>query len=262
MADRNLFGGTPADVAENEAGVRVAGGVGLVWEGPEDTAEQMTDLVDVTGTPITQLVADERGVLAPFWGPPDGREALWVDFGVGRMKLTSCTIGERLKAHLEQFDPHSSKQYTDEQLTGYIPRRGARINTPAGEKWVAFQVPDLVDDRGDEGLVLALETAGSTPSGARLFTRLYNTGALHVEPNGAHVPLVIGQWEKASPNDTALSISKGRTNTPSVFRVRADGRIEAAGAVSAPNIGTARLFSGPVAPTNPKVGDVWVQYVA
>ncbi|UFQ16419.1 MULTISPECIES: hypothetical protein [Streptomyces] len=264
MADRNLFGGTPADVAENDAGVRVPGAVGLVWDSKEDTAAQVTDLVDINGTPIVQLVADERGVIPLFWGPADGREALWVDFGVGRMKLTSNSVGERFKSHLEQLDPHNSKAYTDDRLTDYIPRRGARINCEKGTTWTGFKVPDVVNYVGDTaGNVFKLETEGKSPAGHQEFTRIKNSGALYVDPVGSHVPVHIGQYEGVSDNGTAVAVSRGRAGTdPVVFRVRADGRVEANGAVSAPNIGGARLFSGPTAPANPRIGDVWVEYGA
>ncbi|ARZ66919.1 hypothetical protein SMD11_1258 [Streptomyces albireticuli] len=256
--DRNMFGGTPADVAENEAGVRVPGGVGLVWDGAGESAVQVTDLVDINGTPIVQLVADERGVVPPFWGPADGREALWVDFGVGRVKLTSSNLGERVKAHTEALDPHGSKAYTDQQLSGYIPRRGARLTAERGTTWSTVTVPGAEGDPA--GNVLRLETETKSPAGYSEFTRLTNSGSLYVDPVGSYVPLAVGQYEGVSDNATAVSISRGRAGTEAVFRVRADGRVEAAGAVSAPNIGPARLFSGPTAPANPRVGDVWVAY--
>ncbi|MFH8346793.1 hypothetical protein [Streptomyces sp. NPDC018045] len=264
MADRNLFGGTPADVAENEAGVRVAGGVGLVWDSSEDSAEQVTDLVDINGTPIVQLVADDHGVVQPFWGPADGREALWVDFGVGRMKLTSSDLGERFKRHLGQLDPHGSKQYTDEQLVAYVPRRGVSLSVEAGHTWGQVTVPDSEGSAGDTtGNVIKLTTEGKSPAGYSEFTRIKNNGALVLDPVGSHVPLVIGQWEGVSASGSAITVSRGRAGSdPVVFRVRADGCVEAAGSVSAPNVGTARLFSGPTAPANPQVGDVWVQYGA
>ncbi|MEU2513787.1 hypothetical protein [Streptomyces syringium] len=262
--ERNLFGGTPADVAENEAGVRVPGGVGLVWDGPGEGAVQVTDLVDINGAPIVQLVADERGVVPPFWGPADGREALWVDFGVGRVKLTSSNLGERYQAHTEALDPHGSKAYVDNQLSSYVPRRGARLTVEKGATWGAMTVPGVEGASGDTvGHVLRLETENRTPSGHTEFTRLRNNGAVLVDPIGPHVPVAIGQYEGVGDSSTALSISRGRAGTdPAVFRVRADGRVEASGNISAPNIGTARVFSGPSAPTNPRVGDVWVAYGA
>ncbi|MEV0445295.1 hypothetical protein AB0I84_07480 [Streptomyces spectabilis] len=264
MADRNLYGGTPADVAENEAGVRVAGAVGLVWDSPEEGATQVTDLVDLSGTPITQLVADERGVVLPFWGPADGREALWVDFGVGRLKLTSNSVGERFKAHTEALDPHNSKQYTDDQLNGYIPRRGAQLTMERGRTWTGFKIPDVVSSVGDTtGDVFKLETDGKTPTGHQQFTRLKNNGAMYFDPAGSHVPVVVGQYEGVSDNGSAITVSRGRAGSdPIVFRVRADGRVEANGTIAAPNIGSARVFSGPTPPANPQVGDVWVQYGA
>ncbi|MER6912230.1 hypothetical protein ABT354_11200 [Streptomyces sp. NPDC000594] len=262
MQDRVLFGGTPADVAETETGVRVPGAVGLVWDSPDDSASQVTDLVDINGTPITQLVADERGVIGRFWGPADGREFLWSDFGVGRMKLVSNSVGERFKDHREQFDPHGSKAYTDDQLTDYLPKRGGQLSVEQGRTWAAITVPDAVDRAGDStGHVLKLETAGKSPAGHQHFTRLKNDGTLYVDPVGGHTPLCLGQYEGVADTATAISVSRGRAGVePAVFRVRADGRVEAAGAISAPNVGSARVFSGPTAPANPQVGDVWVQY--
>ncbi|MFI1796350.1 hypothetical protein ACH427_03170 [Streptomyces sp. NPDC020379] len=262
MADRNLFGGTPADVAENEAGVRVPAAVGTAWTSKEQSATQVTDLVDINGTPITQLVADERGVIPLFWGPANGAESLWIDFGVGRLKLVSNSVGERFKAHLEALDPHNSRLYTDEQLTNYMPRRGAQVASERGRTWLEVRVPDSNDGVADTvGNMVRITTNTKSPAGYDEFTRIKNSGAVVVEPAGPHVPLSVGQYETMPAEGTALLVSRGRAGSePAVLRVRADGRVEAAGAISAPNIGNARVFSGPTAPSNPRVGDVWVSY--
>lgn len=67
---RNLFGGTSADVAESVSGARIPGAVGTVWDGPSEGARQITDLTDSSGAPVLQLVADNRGMVPPFYGPP------------------------------------------------------------------------------------------------------------------------------------------------------------------------------------------------
>ncbi|MFJ8041219.1 GDSL-type esterase/lipase family protein [Kitasatospora sp. NPDC096147] len=104
---RVQFGGTADTVAESASGARIPRAVGTVWDGPSDGAKQVLDLQDAAGTPITQLVADERGYIGPFLGP-DGAEVLWLDFGAGRVAVTSTTVGNRLTAHLNALDPHNT----------------------------------------------------------------------------------------------------------------------------------------------------------
>ena len=84
---RNQFGGTASDVAEDVNGARVPGAMGTVWDGPDDMAFQITDLTDLNGLALGQLVADEQGMVPAFYGP-DGVEVLWVDFGGGRVAIT------------------------------------------------------------------------------------------------------------------------------------------------------------------------------
>ncbi|MFC9231362.1 glycosyl hydrolase family 28-related protein [Streptomyces decoyicus] len=105
---RNLFGGSASDVAEDASGARVPGATGTVWNGPTAGATRITDLTDADGAPITQLVADGRGVLPAFYGP-DAAERVWVDFGAGRVSMLSVTVGERLDEHVSASDPHGSK---------------------------------------------------------------------------------------------------------------------------------------------------------
>ncbi|MEU6765909.1 glycosyl hydrolase family 28-related protein [Streptomyces sp. NPDC046853] len=105
---RNTFGGSASDVAEDANGVRVPGVIGTVWDGPTSGAAQITDLTDLDGAPLSELQADERGCLPSFFGP-DGAEILWVDFGAGKVALTSVTVGKRLGIHLNAADPHGSK---------------------------------------------------------------------------------------------------------------------------------------------------------
>jgi hypothetical protein len=108
---RNLFGGSAADVAEDASGARVPGATGTVWDGASGGAVQITDLTDVDGAPLSGLTADSQGFLPTFYGP-DGAERVWVDFGSGRVALTSVTVGERLDAHVSANDPHGSKAAT------------------------------------------------------------------------------------------------------------------------------------------------------
>ncbi|WP_158690351.1 hypothetical protein [Streptomyces sp. PsTaAH-124] len=111
---RNLFGGTASDVAEDVNGARVPGVIGTVWDGPGQSANQITDLTDLNGLEMGQLTADSQGMIPSFMGP-DGAEILWVDFGAGRVAITPLDVGTRLTAHVNNTvpDPHGDRAYSD-----------------------------------------------------------------------------------------------------------------------------------------------------
>ncbi|MGW0087855.1 glycosyl hydrolase family 28-related protein [Streptomyces sp. NPDC003328] len=105
---RNLFGGSAADVAETSDGIRVPGANGTVWDGPDSTAQQITDLINLDGLAITTLTADPQGMIPQFMGP-DGAEVLYLDFGAGRVAVTPVDIGTRFRAHVTGLDPHGDR---------------------------------------------------------------------------------------------------------------------------------------------------------
>ncbi|MEU5577772.1 hypothetical protein ABZ791_10815 [Streptomyces huasconensis] len=111
---RNQFGGTAADVAEDINGSRVPGAMGTVWDGPGATSNQLTDLTDMNGAALGQLIADDQGMIPPFMGP-EGAELLWVDFGGGRVAITPVDVGSRLRSHVDNLtpDPHGDRAYAD-----------------------------------------------------------------------------------------------------------------------------------------------------
>ncbi|MFE9442487.1 glycosyl hydrolase family 28-related protein [Streptomyces sp. NPDC006602] len=146
---RLLFGGTAADVAEDVSGARVPGATGTVWDGSSDGAAQITDLTDLSGAPLTQLVADEDGMIPGFFGP-EMAERLWLDFGGPRVALVANDVGERLAAHVAADDPHGSRAAVMAELdalrgsasglatldtTGKVPTSQIPVLTP----------PDLLD---------------------------------------------------------------------------------------------------------------------
>lgn len=144
---RNLFGGTASDVAEDSTGARVPNAVGTVWNGPTAGATQITDLTDAGGAPLTQLTADSRGYLGSFYGP-DGAERVWVDFGGGKVALTSVTVGDRLDSHTAGTDPHGDRAYADStfvksSVAGWVSNpnslaatsKGVRVPPAWGEFW-------------------------------------------------------------------------------------------------------------------------------
>ncbi|MDH6705410.1 hypothetical protein P3T27_002120 [Kitasatospora sp. MAA19] len=251
---RNLFGGTSADVAESVSGARIPGAVGTVWDGPSEGARQITDLTDSSGAPVLQLVADNRGMVPPFYGPPTGSERLWVDFGAGRVGLLATNTGERLVQHQAAADPHQDRAYTNERLLNYVPINGSDLNVPAGSDWARWIVASTADINGS---AWKLKTADNTD-----YTRLRNSGALLIDTIGVRAALCIGA--PAYPaNQTVVNVTNSKastTTTASVFRVQGDGSVISAGTVTATNVGSARLFSGPNAPAVPRPGDVWVQY--
>ncbi|MFF1908616.1 hypothetical protein [Kitasatospora sp. NPDC058218] len=251
---RNLFGGTAADVAESVSGARIPGAVGTVWDGPSAGAAQITDLTDTGGAPILQLVADNRGMVPSFYGPASGAERLWVDFGAGRVGLVSTTAGERLVQHQAAADPHADRAYTNERLLNFLPLAGADLQVPAGTDWARWIVPTTPDTTG---CAWKLKTSDGTD-----YTRVRNSGALLIDTIGVRAALCIGAPAYGS-GQAVINVTNSKattTTTASVFRVQGDGSVISAGSVTASNVGTARVFSGPNAPSSPKPGDVWVQY--
>ncbi|MFJ2112320.1 glycosyl hydrolase family 28-related protein [Streptomyces sp. NPDC087850] len=155
---RNIFGGTSADVAEDASGVRVPGAVGTVWEGHTESSGQITDLLDLSGTPITELVADPNGMVPSFFGPEDGPERLYVNFGAGRVALLAGDVGERLREHLTAYDPHGDREAVLGELNswrgtangvatldefGVVPliQIPSTAQTPGMVDWINVQAP-------------------------------------------------------------------------------------------------------------------------
>ncbi|MFE4513759.1 hypothetical protein ACFRMQ_06090 [Kitasatospora sp. NPDC056783] len=214
----------------------------------------MTDLTDTTGAPIIQLVADVRGMIPSFYGPPSGAERVWVDFGAGRTGLVSVTAGERLVQHQAAPDPHQDRAYVDEKLVNYLPRTGADLQVPAGTDWARWIVPSAVDINGS---AWKLKTSDGTD-----YTRLRNSGALLIDTIGVRAALCIGAPAYGA-NQAVINVTNSKattTTTASVFRVQGDGSVVSSGTVTATNVGNARVYSGPNAPSSPRAGDVWVQY--
>ncbi|MGW3232477.1 hypothetical protein [Kitasatospora sp. NPDC001095] len=214
----------------------------------------MTDLTDTTGAPIIQLVADVRGMIPSFYGPATGAERLWVDFGAGRIGLVSVTAGERLVQHQTAPDPHQDRAYVNERLANFLPLSGADLQVPAGTDWARWVVPTTPDTAGS---AWKLKTADGTE-----YTRVRNSGALLIDTIGVRAALCIGAPAYGA-GQVVINVTNSKattTTTASVFRVQGDGSVVSSGTVTATNVGSARVFSGPNAPSSPRPGDVWVQY--
>ena len=90
---RHLFGGSPADVAVSVVGgaLQVRGGAtGTVWDALTG-GNQITDLTDLAGSAITQVVTDANGGVT-FYGP-DLVTLCYIDFGAGRYTMQAMDIG-------------------------------------------------------------------------------------------------------------------------------------------------------------------------
>ena len=99
---RHLFGGSPADYAMEKVGNQLLlrpEAVGTVWTAATG-GTQITDLLDLTGAPITEVTADEEDGAVSFFGP-DGVTSLYVDFGyTRRFVLTAIDTGATVDAFI------------------------------------------------------------------------------------------------------------------------------------------------------------------
>ncbi|WP_327335841.1 glycerophosphodiester phosphodiesterase [Streptomyces sp. NBC_01324] len=81
---RHLFGGSTSDYAMERVGNQLLlrpGATGTVWDAVTG-GTQLTDLIDISGSPIESVAAAIDGAVT-FYGP-DGVAACFVDFGYGR----------------------------------------------------------------------------------------------------------------------------------------------------------------------------------
>ncbi|MEU0991263.1 hypothetical protein [Streptomyces sp. NPDC005953] len=102
---RHLFGGSTSDYAMERVGSQLLvrpGATGTIW-GEASGGVQITDLTDLSGTPITTITADADGAVA-FFGPDDVTN-VFMDFGYGRRYAAAAVdLGGVLQAHLAQKD--------------------------------------------------------------------------------------------------------------------------------------------------------------
>lgn len=98
---RHLFGGSTSDYAMERVGNQLLlrpGVTGTVWDAVTG-GNQLTDLTDTTGLPVTTVVAAADGAVS-FYGP-DGVTACFLDFGFGRRySMVSAEIVATVAASL------------------------------------------------------------------------------------------------------------------------------------------------------------------
>ncbi|MFB7027187.1 MULTISPECIES: SGNH/GDSL hydrolase family protein [unclassified Streptomyces] len=137
---RYQFGGTAADVAEDVAGARVPGAAGSVWDGTSEGASQVTDLTDLEGGPLSELVADADGMIPAFYGP-EGAVRLWMDFGGPRVALVANDAGEHLVDHLGASDPHGTLATMMGELADQKGSPGGLATLEANGRLTPAQLP-------------------------------------------------------------------------------------------------------------------------
>ncbi|GAA0406159.1 hypothetical protein [Streptomyces luteireticuli] len=245
--DRNLFGGSAADVAEDVDGKRVAGAPVTIWDGPTDTANRVMDLQDPDGTVLDSgvLVADPHGYLPSFLGPP-GVERLWADSGVRRVEVLPVNLGTRLRQHMEvEPDPHGAREYADSKFAQAVKLSGANMATaPSTDPYLTVEAPARSGD------VLRVTRAGAQG------TAITSAGCVIVAPSEDLTPLRVDVSALAASRP-AITVGAG---TGQVLRLYPTGALDTVGPITAPNVGTAPVFSGPTPPANPRPGTVWVAY--
>lgn len=169
---RHRFGGSPSDYAMEKVGNQLLlrpEAEGTAWDAPEDGA-QITDLTDLTGSPITTVTADADGAVA-FYGP-DGVTSLYIDFGYGRRYALSATdLGDVVTDFLGQGGQPSGWATLDgsglipaEQLppaAGDWSKHVASVSATAEEKARADWVCDgTADDVQIQAAINAAKAAG------------------------------------------------------------------------------------------------------
>jgi hypothetical protein len=98
MARRPFGGGGDAVVLQVGTGDPYPFAIGTAWTARTGGVRIM-DIADLGGTvlPSSQLVADGYGAIAPFLGPADGTDQMWVDFGGGRYLLAATDLPDRVE---------------------------------------------------------------------------------------------------------------------------------------------------------------------
>ncbi|MFD9569740.1 hypothetical protein ACFWBI_07835 [Streptomyces sp. NPDC059982] len=249
---RYLFGGTADAAAETSTGARLPGSTGTVWNSAAPDAQQLIDLIDTNGNPLSMLTADKNGMVPPFFGP-DGVRYVWADFGAGRYMLLPTDTRTVVDEHTQGLDPHGDRAYANSLFDRAIPRTGATLTVDAKKNLLTAKVPSAADSTGS---VLRVS------DGATTFTRILNNGTVVIDTVGAATPLALGTPAGQATGNliTAVNGKASAAGTGSVFTVRTDGSVIATGTVTAKNIGGSRVFSGTQPPDNPQMGDVWIQF--
>ncbi|WP_274911809.1 hypothetical protein [Streptomyces sp. WZ-12] len=239
----HTFGGTTDAAAEDMEGNRLPNHKGDVYDGAGEDAQKVTDLRDMDGHHIEFVTSDQNGMVPMFQGP-DGYTELWVDFGPGKYGLIPVDTAAGLEEHVTAADPHKSKQYTDEQLRHYVHNDSSNVMDVSGlDGWLKPKISGT-----SSSMILAANGDDDCSWNVR------QDGSMEAKAKGG----VDGIKYVVDANKAAF-VASSRESGKATAQINGDGSASFTGPVSAPNIGGVRVFSGAKAPTNPQIGDVWVQ---
>ncbi|MFF4529225.1 hypothetical protein ACFY1P_08120 [Streptomyces sp. NPDC001407] len=258
--DRHLFGGDVCSAAENSQGVRIPNTYGVVYRHKNASITE-TDLLTEGGSPVTRVHSDDRGMVEPFYGPP-GVSTMWMDFNAGRYQIFAVDMDTRIANHLTDGpdeDPHGTLRTARAEMESYVSKIGSNDIDAVGTsaEWIRVASDDT------DANVATLRNREGIARWA-----LKKDGRMDIQP--AYRPETAKQYAiravtKADAVAYAVSNAdaSGASNT---FTVKGDGSANFSGDVTlnkpiiAPNVGSARVYSGPEEPRNPKTGDVWIAY--
>lgn len=252
MADlvKHWFGDEAAAVAETATGDRIPNAQGRVYRNKGDLVPE-TNLTNEDGTSTSIITTDDHGMIKPFRGP-DGVTTLWAEFIDGYRYQIFMTDGpQALSEHINGEDPHGDRQYTDVRLVDYVHKRDSNSVQTSQAPYLA------VETHSGDGAVIRLAREGAegtalSSDGTLAVVPYADTAAVSVDAKSLAdaTPAVAILGPEAAP--TVLLYGNGNGRFKGMLQV--DGRIDSS------NVGNSRVFSGPVAPDNPKPGDVWVEY--
>lgn len=249
---RHPFGGDASTVAEDNSGRRIPNTSGNVYLQKTDLQAE-TDLLNEDGSAASLVRTDDKGMVMPFFGPP-GASTLWIDFGAGRYQVFATDVISAAAQHIAagyDEDPHGTLTQARKEMQTYTDRNAPNtVPLISSEAWIS--VVGRSDTSGDVATV-------RNPGGTGYRWVLRQDGSMVITNNTEHIPFEIQAGD--SPNSVAIAVTGpgGETSDP-LFWVGSDGVVHAKKPIEVPNIGNARVFSGPEAPANPRVGDVWVKY--
>ncbi len=224
MTRRPFGGGADAIVLDTD-GEPLAFTVGTVWT-QRSGGSQITDLADESGQPLDIFRADALGAIAPFLGPDNGRETLWVDFGRGRYLLTAPDVADRV----ESIEAAGGTGGVNSALYGakgdLVLGAGAETpqrlpvgsngqvltvdpTSPLGVRWVtvAEQVPDSTQSIN---LTLTSNGAVSVPSGTPVNGNVLKVKAL-ASGGGRNLVFDAAFRTSAAVTSRTVSITSGQT---------------------------------------------------
>lgn len=238
---RSLYGATPADVTFSSVTGQLAPGVNVTLWNARTAGTQITDLLNISSSPVSVATSDSYGFLA-FYGPDNYTGTLWADGGVGsRVAIypvdsgnATAVVGAASIDALADVDTVSAAP-TDGQVLTWDSGSDKWIpETPASATGIAATI---VDAKGDIIAATAADTVARLAVGSN--------GKVLSADSSASTGL---KW--ATPTDDLIRLWTGTAGV---------GSWEARGTVAGSDQVTWRSVLDPLAPAPSEAvaGDSW-----